>query len=292
MTLPNATGSEIPTDAELEAAREQRAAGPTDPASELVRSLVAFFARQAARPDAARLDPRSPDFAPFAKWAPAMAARDSAYLSRVITEPPCRDAGTSLCHSFIIASAMLAPLLKDASDYADLAEGLIKGAWASRGPGGVREKRGAAYLAAFFHDLIHGPREAGRLHPAEAAMKLVSWKSHDVHPRALRLFVDNISVFPPGSLLRLNNGWLVQVLRPNPGHPTRPVVWVFEGQGAGDARAGRTLDLGAKPLLRVDTRSFIAPSAEPSAALTPAAPAPAYGLWKAVKRAWRRRLKA
>jgi HD-GYP domain-containing protein (c-di-GMP phosphodiesterase class II) len=95
------------------------------------------------------------------------------------------------------------------------------------------------------------PPPRARLRPHEAIREIVRTK-HELFPSALvKALLSEISVFPPGTLVRLNTGEVGRVTAVNRNHPLRPrVEIVADGKGQ---RLGspRTTDLADAPFLYI-----------------------------------------
>jgi HD-GYP domain-containing protein (c-di-GMP phosphodiesterase class II) len=95
------------------------------------------------------------------------------------------------------------------------------------------------------------PPPRPRLRPHEAIREIVRSK-HEAFPSSLvKALLSEISVFPPGTLVRLNTGEVGRVTAVNRNHPLRPRVEVVaDGKGQRLA-APKTLDLADAPFLYI-----------------------------------------
>jgi HD-GYP domain-containing protein (c-di-GMP phosphodiesterase class II) len=64
------------------------------------------------------------------------------------------------------------------------------------------------------------------LPPHEAVRTLMSQVSSHFDPEILQVFINLISLYPPGTVVELDDGRMATVIRANPGHLLRPVVKV------------------------------------------------------------------
>lgn len=88
------------------------------------------------------------------------------------------------------------------------------------------------------------------LRPHEAVREIVRSK-HEAFPAALiKALLNEISVFPPGTLVRLNTGEVSCVIAVNRNHPLRPRVEVYDAQGRRLATP-KILDLAEAPFLYI-----------------------------------------
>jgi HD-GYP domain-containing protein (c-di-GMP phosphodiesterase class II) len=95
------------------------------------------------------------------------------------------------------------------------------------------------------------PPPRARLRPHEAIREIVRTK-HELFPSALiKALLSEISVFPPGTLVRLNTGEVGRVTAVNRNHPLRPRVEIV-ADGKGQRLASpRTTDLADAPFLYI-----------------------------------------
>jgi HD-GYP domain-containing protein (c-di-GMP phosphodiesterase class II) len=88
------------------------------------------------------------------------------------------------------------------------------------------------------------------LRPHEAVREIVRSKREAFPPAFIKALLNEISVFPPGTLVRLNTGEVGCVIAVNRNHPLRPRVEVFDEQGRRQA-APKILDLAEAPFLYI-----------------------------------------
>jgi HD-GYP domain-containing protein (c-di-GMP phosphodiesterase class II) len=95
------------------------------------------------------------------------------------------------------------------------------------------------------------PAPRPRLRPHEAIREIVRSK-HEAFPSALvKALLSEISVFPPGTLVRLNTGEVGRVIAVNRNHPLRPRVdIVADGKGQ-RLTSPKTTDLADAPFLYI-----------------------------------------
>ncbi len=95
------------------------------------------------------------------------------------------------------------------------------------------------------------PAPRPRLRPHEAIREIVRSK-HEAFPSALvKALLSEISVFPPGTLVRLNTGEVGRVIAVNRNHPLRPrVEIVADGKGQ-RLTSPKTTDLADAPFLYI-----------------------------------------
>ena len=95
------------------------------------------------------------------------------------------------------------------------------------------------------------PAPRPRLRPHEAIREIVRSK-HELFPSPLvKALLSEISVFPPGTLVRLNTGEVGRVTAVNRNHPLRPRVEIV-ADGKGQRMASpKTTDLSEAPFLYI-----------------------------------------
>jgi HD-GYP domain-containing protein (c-di-GMP phosphodiesterase class II) len=105
-------------------------------------------------------------------------------------------------------------------------------------------------LAHTYMSLTAPPSLRGGLRPHEAVREIVRGK-HDGFPAVLvKALLSDITVFPPGTVVRLNTGEVGTVVAVNRNHPLRPHVEVVEGK-AGPLATPKIVDLSEAPFLYI-----------------------------------------
>lgn len=96
------------------------------------------------------------------------------------------------------------------------------------------------------------PRPDRKAKVAYAALKELLTKGHHLFDRHLiKSLVDIVSMFPLGSLVKLNNNEIGRVVRTSRQHPTRPILEILLDARGRLVEGGRTLDLVAEPMVYV-----------------------------------------
>jgi hypothetical protein len=93
-------------------------------------------------------------------------------------------------------------------------------------------------------------RRAG-LRPHEAIRDIVRSKHQSFSPALIKALLAEISVFPPGTLVRLNTGEVGQVTAVNRNHPLRPRVEVVSDSKGLRPAMPKTIDLSETPFLYI-----------------------------------------
>jgi hypothetical protein len=74
---------------------------------------------------------------------------------------------------------------------------------------------------------------------------------HDAFPPAvIKALLNELSVFPPGTLIRLNSGEMGRVVAVNRNHPLRPHVEVYDARGQ-RLPTPKIVDLSDAPFLYI-----------------------------------------
>jgi hypothetical protein len=92
-------------------------------------------------------------------------------------------------------------------------------------------------------------RPALRSH--EAIREVVRSKHESFSPALIKALLSEISVFPPGTLVRLNTGEVGQVTAVNRSHPLRPRIEVVADSKGNQPLTPKTIDLSETPFLYI-----------------------------------------
>jgi len=87
------------------------------------------------------------------------------------------------------------------------------------------------------------------LRPHEAIREIVRSKHESFPPALIKALLSEISVFPPGTVVRLNSGEVGRVIGVNRRHPLRPRIEVSDARGEG--ATGKVIDLAETPFLYI-----------------------------------------
>ena len=95
------------------------------------------------------------------------------------------------------------------------------------------------------------PTSRPRLRPHEAIREIVKSR-HDAFPSALiKALLSEISVFPPGTMVKLNTEEIGRVIAVNRNHPLRPKVEVVSDSKGHRQQAPKIIDLSEAPFLYI-----------------------------------------
>ena len=89
------------------------------------------------------------------------------------------------------------------------------------------------------------------LRPHEAIREIVRSKHESFSPALIKALLSEVSVFPPGTLVRLNTGEVGHVTAVNRSHPLRPRVEVVADSKGNPPVAPKTIDLSETPFLYI-----------------------------------------
>src|SRR3989441_4290754 len=106
-------------------------------------------------------------------------------------------------------------------------------------------------LADTFEALLHSRPYRKRFLPHEAVRELVTKEKTSFSTRILKCLIQQFSVFPLGTRVRLNTGETAEVVELNPQYPLTPVVKVHKDQHGLSLKDARTLDLSKSSLVHV-----------------------------------------
>jgi HD-GYP domain-containing protein (c-di-GMP phosphodiesterase class II) len=102
-----------------------------------------------------------------------------------------------------------------------------------------------------YEALTHDRAWRPRLLPHDALARLIEEHEASFDAGLIKQLIETLSLFPPGSYVRLSTGDVARVLEPNPGLPTRPKVRVaLDSQGRRPAAAA-VLNLATQPLVYI-----------------------------------------
>jgi len=97
------------------------------------------------------------------------------------------------------------------------------------------------------------------LHPYRAMQRLLSMRDKQFPSKLIKALLQVLSVFPLGSLVRLNTGEVARVVDVSRTHPTRPVVEIlFDPQGE-EVSERRRVDLAEEPIVYIADPAFEPP---------------------------------
>ena len=105
-------------------------------------------------------------------------------------------------------------------------------------------------LADTYMSLIGPPSLRPGLRPYEAVREIVRSKHEAFPPILVKAILCDVTVFPPGTMVRLNTGEVGTVVGVNRNYPLRPRVEVVSGK-SGPLPAPKLVDLSEAPFLYI-----------------------------------------
>ena len=104
-------------------------------------------------------------------------------------------------------------------------------------------------VADVYEALTHPRPYRDRFIPHEALKMMITSADSDFDTVILKAFIEKISLYPPGSYVRLNSEEVAKVIRMNPGMPTRPAVKVLVSPKGIRVAENKVIDLSNTPML-------------------------------------------
>ena len=84
-----------------------------------------------------------------------------------------------------------------------------------------------------------------------ALSAIVDLRNKDFHPRLIKALIQIVSIFPLGSLVRLNNNEVGRVIRTNRLHSARPLIEIMLDSHGGRVNPSRVTNLENEPMLYI-----------------------------------------
>ncbi|MCB4790941.1 MAG: hypothetical protein LHV68_03545 [Elusimicrobia bacterium] len=104
-------------------------------------------------------------------------------------------------------------------------------------------------IAYIFEALTHPVNHQERIIPHEAIKMIINSSADVFEMNIIKLFVDRISIYPPGSYVRLNTNEIAKVVGINKGLPTRPRVYVLLDPSLSKLSKLTIIDLSISPMV-------------------------------------------
>jgi hypothetical protein len=98
---------------------------------------------------------------------------------------------------------------------------------------------------------LTGAAARGRTRAHDAIRDIVRSRNEEFSPPLIKALLSEISVFPPGTPVRLNTGEYARVIRVNRDHPLRPCVEVVADAKGRAVPAARVIDLAESPFVYI-----------------------------------------
>ena len=103
-------------------------------------------------------------------------------------------------------------------------------------------------LADKFESLVHERNYRPGFKPPAAIQKLIQENQNDFDPKVLKSFINEISMYPVGSHVLLNNGQIARVMSVNKNRPVRPLVQILTNSEGKKINKPYILNLEKEPL--------------------------------------------
>ncbi len=103
-------------------------------------------------------------------------------------------------------------------------------------------------LADKFESLVHERNYRPGYKPPKAIQKLIQESQEEFDPKVLKSFINEISMYPVGSHVLLNNGQIAQVKSINKNRPVRPLIKIITNSEGKKIRSPYEMDLEKEPL--------------------------------------------
>jgi len=103
-------------------------------------------------------------------------------------------------------------------------------------------------LADKFESLVHERNYRPGFKPPAAIQKLIQENQNDFDPKVLKSFINEISMYPVGSYVLLNNGQIARVMSVNKNRPVRPLVQILTNSEGKKIDKPYILNLEKEPL--------------------------------------------
>ena len=100
-----------------------------------------------------------------------------------------------------------------------------------------------------YEALTHPRAYRQRIIPHEAVKTIIGLSEDSLDPDIVKTFVNSISLYPPGTYVRLNSDEIAKVIRTNPQMPTRPVVKIVLTPDGRKETEQKTVNLADNPML-------------------------------------------
>ncbi|MBN1823208.1 MAG: hypothetical protein JW803_02695 [Endomicrobiales bacterium] len=104
-------------------------------------------------------------------------------------------------------------------------------------------------VADVYEALTHPRTHRDRLLPHDALKTMITGSDQEFDNRIIKVFIDSLSLYPPGSYVRLNTDEIAKVTGLNTGLPTRPKVKVIVSAENKRLSEIKTVNLSSTPMI-------------------------------------------
>ena len=108
-------------------------------------------------------------------------------------------------------------------------------------------------IAEVYEAITHPrPYRKEKIIPYQAVKTIVQKEKDTFEPEFVKLFLNSVSPYPPGSFILLNNGVIGRVYSVNKGFPLRPVVEIFFDSDGRPPEKPTRIDLSKSPVINIE----------------------------------------
>jgi len=151
-------------------------------------------------------------------------------------------------------------LLPFSREYPDVVEMVLEHQERENGQGYPRGLKGSEIMESAkiigicdsYEAMTHNRPHKKALMQTDSIRELIGSKNQLFSPRIIKTFLDEISIFPVGSYVRLNNKHIGRVIATNRSNPLKPTIKIlFDEKGKAFSET-KIIDLKANPVLNVE----------------------------------------
>jgi HD-GYP domain-containing protein (c-di-GMP phosphodiesterase class II) len=108
-------------------------------------------------------------------------------------------------------------------------------------------------IAEVYEAITHPrPYRREKIIPYQAVKTIVQTEKNSFAPELVKVFLNSVSPYPPGSFVLLNSGAIGRVISVNKSHPLRPVVEIFFDADGKPPETPMRIDLAKAPAVNID----------------------------------------
>jgi HD-GYP domain-containing protein (c-di-GMP phosphodiesterase class II) len=108
-------------------------------------------------------------------------------------------------------------------------------------------------IAEVYEAITHPrPYRREKIIPYQAVKTIVQEEKNSFEPELVKVFLNSISPYPPGSFVLLNNGIIGRVISIKKAHPLRPVVETFFDEDGKPPEKPKRIDLAQASMIHID----------------------------------------
>ncbi|MCZ2844965.1 MAG: HD-GYP domain-containing protein [Candidatus Bathyarchaeota archaeon] len=108
-------------------------------------------------------------------------------------------------------------------------------------------------IAEVYEAITHPrPYRREKIIPYQAVKTIVQEEKNSFAPELIKVFLNSVSPYPPGSFVLLNSGAIGRVISVNKSHALRPVVEIFFDAGGKPPETPMRIDLAKAPVVNID----------------------------------------